>query len=302
MDHHQRNHHIVLLTLERHQEGVWITRLVEELQRDKFTVPVKTTVLTLESVLNESSISGGGNVLPASTTLLVNRVSDAASPSLAKACMSFLHLCNVPVVNGADVYALCASKWCHHMLFAKAGLSSPRTRKFYQPDLERIQTAVENWDDPTVHRFLLKPNAGGFGEGITEYNRGDTVLTELPVFSDEVVLLQEYHDSAQIYRVWFLNGRVLCGTVRSEITSFNGCAASNIVAQDAYDIPEEVRVDIEDLLLPLLPNALTGSVEFLYHGNKRLYFDLNLLSTLPLDRHDVWRELASCILARSCMM
>lgn len=51
-----------------------------------------------------------------------------------------------------------------------------------------------------------------------------------------------------------------------------------------WEVPEEVRQEIEDQLLPLLTDAHCGSVEFLYaHDNlQRLYFDLNLLSTLPI--------------------
>lgn len=256
--------------------------------------------MTLESILNESSnavyrLSAG---LPDSATVLVNRVSDAASPSIVKAFVAFLYLCTIPVVNGADAYALCSNKWCHHELFFRAGLSTPRTRKFFQPDIETIRTAVEAWENPSVQRFLLKPNAGGFGQGIIQYRRGDS-LTELPKYLDGMVLLQEYHDAAQIYRIWFLNGRVLCGTVRTDTTSFNGCAASS--AAEAYDVPSEVCAEIEDSLLPLLPNVLTGSVEFLIRDDdERLYFDLNLLSTFPLDRQDAWDAFASCILARSC--
>ena len=85
-------------------------------------------------------------------------------------------------------------------------------------------------------------------------------------------------------------------------------------------VPEEVRQEIEDKLLPVLPeDAHCGSVEFLYKastGNtnedssdnkasipsRRLYFDLNLLSTLPVDpqsmdpsQPDPWAQLAGSI-------
>ena len=122
-------------------------------------------------------------------------------------------------------------------------------------------------------------------------------------------------------------------------------AASNMLP---WKVPEEVRQEIEDQLLPLLIDARCGSVEFLYGSltlpeaekanrysedivtktkqnllnesaprpcthSRRLYFDLNLLSTLPLvdhsdgahkemggetiwpDHFDPWLELANGI-------
>lgn len=76
----------------------------------------------------------------------------------------------------------------------------------------------------------------------------------------------------------------------------------------AYKIPTEVLKEIETKLLPLLPAAHCGSVEYLYNRDAhRLYFDINLLSTLPLVEtvenvkevwgasYDPWTELAQSI-------
>jgi hypothetical protein len=73
-------------------------------------------------------------------------------------------------------------------------------------------------------------------------------------------------------------------------------------------IPDDVRNELEEGLLPLLPDAHAGSVEFLYDkAGRRLYFDLNLLSTLPLvervqeaesvwgQDYDPWKEMANAI-------
>lgn len=85
----------------------------------------------------------------------------------------------------------------------------------------------------------------------------------------------------------------------------------------AWKIPHDVQQEIEQHLLPLLEDAHCGSVEFLYDSSnkdqQRLYFDLNLLSTLPImpqdgeggtvtdddkawaPNYDPWREMAKAI-------
>jgi hypothetical protein len=324
-------HHVVVLTLEKHKDGSWITRLIETLRQQDADAEV--TLVALESILEERSclvVEGNSNWgVPDSATILVNRVSDAADPILVKACIAVLglvssragtsndHTTMIPVVNGAAAYALCTNKWCHHVLFNRAGLATPRTVKFFRPEPATIQKAMDDWEDSTVERFLLKPNAAGFGAGIIECQRGrrvdvlDGEKLLLPQASDGVLLLQEYIESPHVYRVWFLDGRILCGVVRNDPSSgtsatttlFNGCVASaDRTLFDTYNVPEDVRQEIEDQLLPLLPSdAHTGSVEFLYDqgGERRFYFDLNLLSTLPLENADAWSRWASSILAKS---
>jgi hypothetical protein len=170
----QPKHHVVVLTLERHRDGSWITRLVEAIRQQDGECVI--TVLPVESVLGDEDVISSVPV-PETATVLFNRVSDAADPILVKACMAILGLIygDIPVVNGAAAYALCTSKWCHHMLFHRAGLSTPRTKKFFRPDAAKIQLAMEVWDDPAVEHFLLKPNAGGFGAGIVKCKRGASI-------------------------------------------------------------------------------------------------------------------------------
>ena len=166
--------------------------------------------------------------------------------------------------------------------------------------------------------------------------------TSVPSYADEMALLQPYVQPREnrLYRVWFLRGKVQCGLVRQlpddgvedELTT--GCAAgvcSRPVVGDAgatssngsgtepplerssvklmaFCVPQEVRSEIENALLPLLTDCHSGSVEYLENANeKRLYFDLNLLSTLPLPEtpmqntsawgpfYDPWNELATAI-------
>jgi hypothetical protein len=170
-----------------------------------------------------------------------------------------------------------------------------------------------------------------------------TDAESLPCYSDRFVLFQKYmppYDD-KIYRVWFLMGKVQCAVVRS-VTSTSSRAASQAspmggdeeftlgcvggVCQRSvekksqsstgsapyiqpWSIPDEVRIEIEQQLLPSLPpDVHCGSVEFLYSKSDtttptsnrsachRLYFDLNLLSTLPVDDTTPWKELATAIL------
>jgi hypothetical protein len=95
---------------------------------------------------------------------------------------------------------------------------------------------------------------------------------------------------------------------------------TNNMTMAAWSVPLDVQEELEHQLFPLLLDAHCGSVEFLYSQNDeisngedhcRLYFDLNLLSTLPIidDSHgstlnekgvwphdyDPWLELANAM-------
>lgn len=161
---------------------------------------------------------------------------------------------------------------------------------------------------------LVKPNAGGFGAGITKMK---SVPDELPVFEDGITLVQSYipPKSGKLYRVWFLEGRVQCAVERileDDSDEFTGaCAAPTCSIRppslEAFAVPSVVRHEIEDQLLPLLPDARCGSVEYLCsETGERFYFDLNLLSTLPIrvsnlqgvwgDGYNPWKELAQTIM------
>ena len=114
----------------------------------------------------------------------------------------------------------------------------------------------------------------------------------------------------------------LCARPAKKIKTTEGTLTTNppTTRIQPWHVPDSARQEIEEQLLPVLPDdAHCGSVEFLYsageeednHGKeRRLYFDLNLLSTLPLittdptssttttdDDHgrDPWMELATSI-------
>lgn len=312
---------VIVLTLEEHKDGVWITRLLHALSPQ-----VETSVVTLESLLqNFNPAAAAAPLFPPSCCLVINRVSDAAPPHLQKACVAVLQVAvslqSMPVFNGPVSYGLCTNKWCHHVLFDKAGLCCPCTRAVLEPTATTLQEATKDVGISmrmSSGPLLLKPNAGGFGTGVRRImtaNLNNDDVEHAFSYSDKMALIQEYVESDLQYRVWFLKGKVQCGIAQTCKGNFaSACVGSACTLQStarAIAIPDDVRDELEQGLLPLLPDAHAGSVEFLLDKadtRRRLYFDLNLLSTLPqVERvqdaesvwgkdFDPWKEMANAIM------
>jgi glutathione synthase/RimK-type ligase-like ATP-grasp enzyme len=419
---------LVVLTLKQHEDGVWIRRLMESLERTKATThhrcsdttaissrntryneynqgDISIQVKALEDLLGspflieeffESSSNDSRNQDEGWFVVgLVNRISDAASPILFKACMAVLSAAQcrqIPVFNGPNSYAMSANKWCHHVLFHRAQLSYPPTAAFLTTPLDydsttgfnshresslahvdsgfqasstsslgpmrNVQKAIQlirqqqqprqqheyhnNSLKPSAKRenqkdqdILLKPNAGGFGEGIVRLpssqilDQDNDRHQELPTFSDHMNLVQPYipPHNHRLYRVWFLLGKIQCAVFREiQVTDTDnefttGCAGDTCSRRPApmmaWSVPPDVRAELEDQLFPLFPkDCYCGSVEFLYGDDdndnapckqRRLYFDWNMLSTLPIqveetsrravwpDQYNPWDELAMAV-------
>lgn len=326
---------LVILTLQKHQASIWITRLVAKLHELLPNESVQCHVLVLETCWDDFPI--GNNDFLLDWIGVVNRISDAAEPVQVKMCLSILHaaeLQGIPVFNGARAFTSTANKWNHHVLFHTAQLQTPYSVLIHQPTPTKLMDAVAK---NTSLRFplLLKPNSGGFGAGIRRYDSTEDIMQDhydpSDISNDCMALLQNCYTSPigdRFYRVWFLMGRVQCAVERStalpnpplvspssSTPSFSGptcmaCLPGGSICQpwQAWTIPDAVRFEIENSLLPLLPDAHAGSVEFFYtnEGNegakKCMYFDFNLLSTLPLEMdteswtREPWEHLASCIL------
>lgn len=306
---------VVLLTLEAHQLGIWNTLLINRLE----ALSQRVVVVTLESTL--TSIS---NPFPSDATLVVNRVSDATA--LYKATVAILKCCEkvwkIRVWNGSDAYGLLANKWCHSTLLEQAELASPPTQRVH---LDGDDSSLAASFSP----ILFKPNAGGFGAGIIKARDAQELKSSLLLgreleTNDSMAVLQQYVEPYEnrLYRVWFLRGKVQCGLIRQNYDGVDefttGCAAKGVCSIQeskkkhptliAYNIPNDVREEIEVKLLPLLPDAHCGSIEYLCNKDgHRLFFDINLLSTLPLLEtvenvnevwgafYDPWNELAQSI-------
>ena len=391
-------HRLVLLTLDKHKDGIWIRRLVERLREvtnpsTAAAASACTIIVEVRAIeqwlskpwkVSSSNIGSNGDDDDDDDIFhdvigIVNRVSDAAPPVLFKLCCAVLHSAStirqIPVWNGPTSYGLCANKWCHHMIFEQAGLSSPYPTTFQFCSNNSDQASSLKIDKdlfPFGSNILVKPNAGGFGNGIERIRiRSDIKMNPsiaTSSFDDGVVLLQRYipPNNDRIYRVWFLNGKVQCAVERIVIEDddddhdsaqfTSGCASglcslpsrrskdlsspteihedksdgSRIPSNSmrAWKIPFDVQQEIELKLLPLLQDCHCGSVEFMYRQdtsinndhhestNKRLYFDLNMLSTLPVmvgdktekgsvfnedmvwnEDYDPWSELAKAIVA-----
>jgi hypothetical protein len=258
---------LLVLTLEKHREGVWITRLVEELHslteskvRDGREIQVQ--VQDVERILHCQPPPSEGNFgalfikndVGTDPVLcqydgIINRVSDAADPTLVKRTLALLQtavLLGIPVFNGPTSYSLAVNKWCHHVLFRKAGLATPptvvwtpmahpkeglltfedATKLVRHPSRDLQSLSAEAVPGirttPAAESYLIKPNAGGFGAGIVKLD-GDTqnyndrsTVPPAPAGEDPTRLVQAYlaPQDGCIYRVWFLCGRIQCAASR----------------------------------------------------------------------------------------
>ncbi len=262
---------VVLLTRDKHANGPWLT----DLQAALLEEGAQVVILPLSKFRGVSR----------EWRCLVNRVSDAAPPADAKICLAALRsaaLMGLPCVNGYGAYALGCSKLNHYQLFAHAGLRTPRYVVLRRGD--SVASAVEAAQGKALrYPLLLKPNEGGFGDGVTMVENEDDLKAaegrmEKAFGEDGLALLQEFArpDGGCTYRVFFLGAEVQCG-VRVRAPGFNACVRS--APAEAWSVASDVASSVQ--LLAKRAGADCGSVELLYSQGTPWYFDFNLLSTLP---------------------
>ena len=205
-------------------------------------------------------------------------------------------------INGVIMF--CFKKQdCHHPQHLPIGLMIQTTATNDDcMDGNQIHVNTSLFSNRSTE-ILIKPNAGGFGAGIQKIEKPlqpkssseDSMMFPIPKpsFDDNMALIQQYEKPKddKLYRIWFLNGKVQCaiertlmsesGSTDDEFTS--GCAAGMCsmrsssnnkkdqsslseknVTVAAWSVPKEVQDELEKQLLPLLPDAHCGSVEFLY--------------------------------------
>lgn len=222
---------VVLLTRDEHASGRWLLDLKCALEAADAQVRILRLSEYHSSLASTSDIS--------SSTIVVNRVSDAAPPGDVKMCLSalrFYMLAGCRIINGIDSYTIGMAKVLHYSLFAKAGLSTPKYVVLRSQDIENIASIKRAIDKRGIQfPVLIKPNSGGFGKGIVRFNdlpalvsacedaqvNLDCTLGEklLDAFgSDDVAVLQEFVPPKDdfIYRAWFV-GKAVHRAVRVRV-------------------------------------------------------------------------------------
>ena len=281
---------VVLLTRDEHMKGRWLVALEKAL------------------------IAQGGNVLllPLSSftrveshwRCLVNRVSDAAPPIDVKRTLAALRLAElqgVRTLNGISSFTVGTSKLLHHELFDCVAVHSPRSVQ-----ITRGMTSVEIQETALAagltYPLLLKPNSGGFGAGISVVHSNAHLTNELlesALGGDGLALLQQIASPVDglIYRVFFLEGHVQCATKMkaTDLDGFNACVCS--AAFESWECPPDVAKSVGAMASKA--QAHCGSVELMYVAEGKneprpLYFDFNLLSTMPNEM--CYNQLAEYIL------
>lgn len=201
-----------------------------------------------------------------------------------------------------------------HGYFGAAGCKTPRSMMVRCP--EDVDNALPTFGMSSV---LFKPNAGSFGKGIVKFVGDDRVnirhhvSQKASLGSDGIAMLQEYHQVSDVYRVFVLGGKVICGVkvaISQEQESFAQCMASaqkrrktdGTQAVMKYDVPAAVQDDC--LRSMKAAHADVGSIEYLLHPatGEPLYYDLNLLSTFPdeaVAARDCWADLADYVLSKA---
>jgi glutathione synthase/RimK-type ligase-like ATP-grasp enzyme len=333
---------VFVLTRDVHKEGKWVTSLVRALEERLLAVQGTVQVVSVEHTQSDDEL------LPACRVpqcdLLINRVSDAAPPATVKkttAILRIFELHGIPVINGARCFAIGNNKVLHHQVLSRAGCDVPRSRIIsnLEGDAGRFREAIRSaasalLDEGCRWPLIVKPNSGGFGEGVVPFASFDELLqwaddesSQAHRSSDSVTVLQEFlapQDNA-VYRVWFVRGKITAAVTVAHASydaaalqggCVGACSIQNRPGQPvftAWDPP----ADTQSLVLRAaeIAEADCGSVELLYEvqSGRAIYFDLNMVSTLPerdqsnpvLDPARLWgtgwdfyRQLADHILAR----
>ena len=265
---------IVLLTRDAHATSRWLV----DLERSLVQRGAVVLIMPLSSFDSVNS----------KWRCLVNRVSDAASPTEVKQTMAALRsaeLHGIPTVNGLACYAIGTSKLLHHELFDVVGVASPRYIQI-KSDTSTEAALAQVTKADLCYPLLAKPNSGGFGAGIASVGTPEDLTLAILASArgeDGVALLQEYIKPADgnVYRVFFLRDVIQrCVCVRAtELDGFNACVCSTKFA--LWEAPEDVSESVKSMAR--VAGADCGSVELLYNekNGRALYFDFNLLSTLP---------------------
>lgn len=211
----------------------------------------------------------------------------------------------IPVVNGADCYALELSKAWQIDTLEELGLPAPRTRVINHPS-QSVNAAQD-----LRYPVLIKANVGGSGAGITSYaneaelarNAGSGLL-DFGV--DGTALVQERAPlrGGHITRVETLGGRYLYAINVYPAEGFNLCPADVCQTTDGRDLvraacavdapkngmrvegatpPAEVIAQVERIAERVKLDV--GGIEYFVddRDGKHYFYDINALSNFVAD-------------------
>ncbi|MHB1863139.1 MAG: ATP-grasp domain-containing protein [Gemmatimonadaceae bacterium] len=218
----------------------------------------------------------------------------------------------VPVVNGAEVYALELSKATQLDLTASLGLPFPRARAINDPS-RAVQAAR---DAALRYPVLIKANVGGSGAGIVRYESeaalaGAVSRGEVQLGVDGVALVQESAPlrNGHITRVETLGGKYLYAiNVYPAVGSFDLCPADACRRADgvelvrsacavdapatglrveAYTPPPEIIAQVERISHEARLDV--GGIEYLVddRDGRHYFYDVNALSNFVADAVNV---------------
>ncbi len=216
----------------------------------------------------------------------------------------------VPVVNGADAYALELSKATQLDLLASLGLPYPRSRVINDP--RQAVAAARGLRYPV----LVKANVGGSGAGIVRFDSAHSLAAEVDagrvtLGPDGTALVQESAPlrSGHITRVETLGGRYLYAIdVYPAQGSFDLCPADACLTTDgvelvggacAVDAPRSgLRVQGATPLAEIIAQVEAiaqaarldiGGIEYLVddRDGKHYFYDINALSNFVADAPNV---------------
>ena len=298
---------IILIGQNKDSEAIWVKSIYNELKTllltDPSTKKAKLEILSVESL----SINVYSNVIN-DWHYVINRVPESSPSNIAKTATAILKYCdllNISVFNNYESYLIGQNKLLHHGILSALSLTSPKS--VLVRNIDTIKTIANQ----TKLKFplLLKPNSGGYGRGILQFQTKDELMqfcdnnnnNNNKLFgNDGTALLQEFHGKltgSTVYRIWTLNNCIQCGIkVERPRGGFGGACLSDtcgrtqtiVHALDVKKILDEKIIN-DILNIEKLCKADCCSVEFLFDqdndGNdimdKPIYFDVNMLSTLP---------------------
>ncbi|CAJ1381850.1 unnamed protein product [Effrenium voratum] len=300
---------IAVLSLKKHLRGRWLTdlRLALAMQGEG------TAVFCIEAT--EGTCIWRSLTDSPKWKALINCVSDTAPAHVQRrlvAAMQEADARGVFVSNGVHSFHACAGKVAQHALLRRLRLPSPNSITVSEASGEALARAAASC---LRYPLLLKPNAGGFGNGIQTFAGEEELIGRdeaslQPAFGEDgLAILQEHLSPAggSVGRIWMLGGEVLCavrapamalGAAPGASSGPSGCMADGRAARAAaaWRVPEGLQQDARRIVAAAQANW--GSIEVLDVGDGRfLFFDLNLscISTMPdvalvADPENLWPE------------